>query len=52
MLTVRDATGRVVFQQRILPETNRIEIGELAKGVYTCEAVALRARFNGRFVKQ
>jgi len=52
MLTVRDATGRVVFQQRILPETNRIEIGELAKGVYTCEAVARNARYTGRIVKE
>jgi hypothetical protein len=51
-LTLRDATGRIVLQQRVLPGRNEIGIGGLANGVYTCEVVAARARFTGRVVKQ
>ena len=52
LLTVRDATGRMVAQQRVMPEANTIDISALANGVYTCEAVTSRARFSGRLVKQ
>jgi hypothetical protein len=52
LLTVRDATGRVMHQQRVLPERNSIEVNSLANGVYLCEAVARNARFTGRFIKE
>lgn len=51
-ITVRDATGRILMQQRVLPEMNMIDISNLANGVYTCEAVTPHARFIGRIVKE
>lgn len=51
-LRVRDALGRLVIAQRILPERNSIDIAALAKGVYACEAQAVHARFTGRIVKE
>ncbi len=52
MLTLRDATGRLVLQQRIMPDRNSIDVSALAKGVYVYEAVARIARFTGRIVKE
>lgn len=52
MLTLRDATGRTVLQQRIMPDRNSIDVNGLAKGVYLSEAVARDARFTGRIVKE
>lgn len=52
MLTLRDATGRTVLQQRIMPDRNSIDVSGLAKGVYLSEAVARDARFTGRIVKE
>jgi hypothetical protein len=52
LLTLRDATGRTIVQQRILPERNTIDVSALARGVYLCEAVARNARFTGRVVKE
>ena len=52
LLTLCDATGRVVMQQRVLPDRNTIDVSALAKGVYVCEAVARNARFTGRIVKE
>ncbi len=51
-LLLRDALGRVVAAQRIVPERNIVAVGDLAKGVYTVEAVAARARFTGRIVRE
>ncbi len=52
ILTLRDAIGRIVLRQRVVPGMNDIEISSLAKGIYTCEAVTARARFTGRVVKE
>ena len=52
VLIIRDATGRVVMQQRVLPDRNTIDVSALARGVYMCEAVARNARFTGRIVKE
>jgi len=52
LLIVRDATGRVVLQQRILPDRNTIDMSALSKGVYLFEAVARNARFTGRIMKE
>lgn len=50
--TMRDATGRVLYQQRVLPDRNTIDVSALAKGVYLCEAVARNVRYTGRIVKE
>ncbi|MBX2978471.1 MAG: T9SS type A sorting domain-containing protein [Flavobacteriales bacterium] len=50
--TLRDATGRTVLQQRIMPDRNSIYVSDLAKGVYLFEAVARDTRFTGRIVKE
>jgi hypothetical protein len=52
LLTVRDATGRVVHQQRVWPERNTIHLCGFANGVYLCEAVSRNARYTGRLVKE
>lgn len=51
-LTLRDATGRVILQQRVLPDRNDIDVSRLAPGLYTCEALSRNARFIGRVVKE
>jgi hypothetical protein len=51
-LTLRDATGRTILQQRIQPDRNSIDVRALAKGVYLYEAVARNSRFTGRIVKE
>lgn len=51
-LSLRDATGRVVLLQRVLPGRNGIDISSLAPGVYTCEAGTTRMRYTGRIVKE
>lgn len=52
LLTLRDATGRIALQQRILPDRNLIDVSALAKGVYLCEATTRNARYTGRLVKE
>ncbi len=52
LLTLRDATGRVILQQRVLPDRNTIDVTRLAPGLYTCEALSRHARFTGRLVKE
>ncbi|MEO8589538.1 MAG: T9SS type A sorting domain-containing protein [Flavobacteriales bacterium] len=52
LLSVRDATGRMVLQHRVVPETNIIRLEALSSGVYICEAVTRNARFTGRLVKR
>lgn len=51
-LTLRDALGRIVAQQSVVPRRNTIDISTLALGVYSVEAVTSRARFTGRLVKE
>lgn len=51
-LVVRDALGRTVLQQRVIPDRNIVDISTLADGVYICEAVTPDARFTGRVVKE
>lgn len=51
-LTLRDATGRVILQRRVLPDRNTIDVSRLAPGLYTCEALSRNARFTGRLVKE
>lgn len=50
--TLRDATGRAVLQQRIMPDRNSVDVSSLAKGLYVFEAIARDARFTGRIVKE
>ncbi|HRD52686.1 MAG TPA: T9SS type A sorting domain-containing protein [Flavobacteriales bacterium] len=50
--TLRDATGRTVLQQRIMPDRNTIDVIGLAKGVYLVEAVARTTRLTCRVVKE
>lgn len=52
VLTLRDATGRIVQQQRIQADRNTIDLSGLAIGVYSCEAMTRKARYTGRLVKQ
>ena len=52
LLTLRDATGRIALQQRIVPDRNIIEVSALAKGVYLCEATTRNVRFTSRLVKE
>ena len=52
LLSMRDATGRLVLQQRVMPETNTIKLEGLSNGVYICDAVTRNARFTGKLVKQ
>lgn len=51
-LVIRDATGRIVLQQRVLPDRNTIDLSRLAPGLYTCEALSRNARYTGRLVKE
>ena len=51
-LTIHDAFGRIAQEQRVTSGSERIGIGSLAAGVYTCVVTTPRARHTGRFVKQ
>lgn len=51
-LVIRDATGRVVGQQRLGLGTCTISVADYAPGLYTCEALSRNARFTGRLVKE
>ncbi len=52
LLVVRDAIGRTVGQQRVVPELNTINVARYSNGVYTCDVIARNARYVGRLVKQ
>ena len=52
ILTVRDATGRMVRSQRLSSGVNVIDVRELSPGVYTGEVPTAYARYAARFVKQ
>jgi hypothetical protein len=52
VLTLRDAIGRFVLQQRVQSDRNTIDVSGLAKGLYTIDAVSRNARYTGRLVKE
>lgn len=52
LLVVRDAMGRSLAQQRVVPEMNTIDVSRYANGVYTCDVISRNARYVGRLVKQ
>ncbi len=52
LLTVRDATGRVVLQQRVVPDRNAIDVSRLPPGLYTCDVLSRSARLSGRLIKE
>ena len=52
LLTLHDATGRIVATHRITQGLNKFNISSLAPGLYSCEVHSTYAHFTGRLVKE
>jgi hypothetical protein len=52
VLTLRDATGRIMFTHYLVQGQNEMDITGLARGVYSAEVRSAKAHFTGRVVKQ
>lgn len=51
-IMLRDATGRALAMQRLVPGRNSIRIAGLANGVYFCDVIGTRTRGTARLLKQ
>jgi hypothetical protein len=52
LLTLHDATGRIIAAHRLVQGLNEININSLPPGVYSCEVRSAYAHFTGRLVRE